>query len=310
MNNTPIHQVNPELKDNTIAGKIFSNIGLGCVTFGREINEQDAFSMMDHAFNKGINFFDTAAAYGNGASETIIGKWLNKDRDKKKSVVVATKILPPFDEDNIERSVNACLQRLQTDTIDLLFLHRWDISLETPGSLEALNNLVKNGKVQTLGASNFTVEQLTNIVHQQKENNLNHFGFVQNNHNLAVSEISTEFKKVCARQNIKIVTYSPLGAGFLTGKHQKGIPAGTRFDLVPGHRDIYFNEAAYLRLSKLQEVAAATGHTPLHLALSWALHQQGIASVLIGGRTTAHIDQAIEAAAFNDNVVFAELEKK
>ncbi|MEJ7829461.1 MAG: aldo/keto reductase [Segetibacter sp.] len=289
-------------------GEGVSKIGLGCVTFGREIDEQAAFRMMDYALSKGINFFDTAAAYGNGASETIIGKWLHERSEEKKAVVVATKILPPFNAENIVRLVNESLQRLKIETIDLLYLHRWDVTLEFPGSLQAINDLVTAGKVQTLGSSNFTTKQLSNSLKHQNENNFTQFQFVQNNHNLAVSDLSAEFKQLCNEHNINIITYSPLGAGFLTGKHEKGVQAGSRFDLMPGHQQVYFNEHAYKRLARLQQVAAQTGNTASHLALAWALHQPGIKSVLIGGRTTPHIDQAIAALAFNDKSILKKLE--
>ncbi|MEQ1853064.1 MAG: aldo/keto reductase, partial [Chthoniobacteraceae bacterium] len=108
-------------------------------------------------------------------------------------------------------------------------------------------------------------------------------------------------------RQIAIVTYSPLGAGFLTGKHQRGVAPGSRFDLVPGHQDVYFHESAYRRLARLEAVAARTGLSQAHLALAWALHQPGIASVLIGGRTPAHLDQALAAEALDDPALFVEL---
>lgn len=290
----------------TTAAKTISNIGLGCVTFGREIDEQSSFSMLDHAFSKGITLFDTAAAYGNGASETILGKWQSQDFIARDSIVIATKILPPFDAENIKRSVDESMKRLKTETIDLLYLHRWDTTLDDD-SLQALDNLINEGEVQALGASNFTAEQLSATLKKQSSNNLATFQFVQNNHNLAVSDITPGFKSVCEQYNVNIVTYSPLGAGFLTGKHQQGVEAGTRFDLIPAHQNIYFNESAYARLAKLQQVADRTGYTTSHLALAWALHQQGIASVLIGGRTIEHINQALEALTFNDLSILEEL---
>lgn len=290
-------------------GEGISKIGLGCVTFGREIDEQSSLKMMDYAWSKGIDFFDTAAAYSNGASETIIGKWLSEHRELESSIILTTKILPPFTAETIEKSVNESLERLGTETIDILYLHRWDTSLETAGSLQALNDLITQGKIQALGASNFTFNQLLDVLELQNKNNFNRFRFVQNNHNLAVSDISIGFKKLCTQSNISIVTYSPLGAGFLTGKHLNGVKAGTRFDLIPGHKEVYFNEAAYARLKKLLEVAERTGYPPWHLALAWALHQSNVASVLIGGRTTAHIDQAIAALAFNDPAIFTSLEE-
>lgn len=277
-----------------------SRIGLGCVTFGREIDRAAAFAFMDHARAKGINFFDTAAAYGKGASEEIVGAWMALR--KPGNILVATKILPPFEPDAIVRSVNECLTRLGVHCIDLLYLHCWNGSLHRSEVLTTLDKLVQQGKVGMLGASNFNAQQLQAVL------TLPSLRFIQNNHNLAVSDLSDELRLLCKTHNIHIVTYSPLGAGFLTGKHRQGVQAGSRFDIIPGHQQVYFNEHAQRRLQQLHAVAARTGYSAVHLALAWALHQHDITSVLIGGRTPAHLDQALAALEFEDAAVFAGLE--
>lgn len=262
-------------------------IGLGCVTFGREIDEAASFALLDHALERGVRHFDTAAAYGGGASETILGKWLASR--KPEGITVATKILPPYDCIDITPS----LKRLGVEQIDLLYLHRWhETSLQVDSKLEGL-------PVKQFGASNFTLEQLQAAGPR--------FRVVQNNHNLAVSEVNDEFRAYCAANDIAIVTYSPRGAGFLTGKHQHGVQAGSRFEIIPGHQQVYFHESAYQRLAKLEAVAKRTGHSQAHLALAWALHQSGIDTVLIGGRTPAHLDQAFDALNFDDETILNQL---
>ena len=268
-----------------------ARIGLGCVTFGREIDEAASFALLDHAFERGVRHFDTAAAYGGGASETILGKWLASR--KPQGITVATKILPPYDRIDI----SASMERLGVEQIDLLYLHQWHESALQAGP--ALDDLVRSGLVRQLGASNFTLAQLQSAGPR--------FRFVQNNHNLAVSGVSDDFRSCCAANGISIVTYSPLGAGFLTGKHRNGVQPGSRFDIIPGHQGVYFHEAAYERLARLEAVAARTGHSQAHLALAWALHQPGIDTVLIGGRTTAHLDQAFTALAFDNASLINEL---
>lgn len=284
-----------------------SQIGLGCVTFGREIDEATAHRMLDSAFERGINFFDTASAYSHGVSESIIGRWLASRRPAAGSITVATKILPPYDPARITEMVSASLQRLGLTTIDLLYLHRWDATAESPDTLAALDALVHAGKVRALGVSNYNLPQLETALALQERHGLARFSVVQNNHNLAVRDVSAELREFCAARKIAIVTYSPLGAGFLTGKHRHGVQPGSRFDLVPGHQDVYFHDEAWRRLARLESVAARTGHSQAHLALAWALHQPGIASVLVGGRTPAHLDQALAAQAFDDPALFAEL---
>lgn len=268
-----------------------SQIGLGCVTLGREIDEAASCVLLDHALARGVRLFDTAAAYGRGASESILGRWLNSRRPH--GITIATKILPPYDRIDIAAS----MQRLGVDQIDLLYLHQWHDSVLAAGP--ALDELLRSGKVKALGLSNVTLDQLRAAGPR--------FSVVQNNHNLAVSDVSDALRAHCAEHGIALVTYSPLGAGFLTGKHQQGVQSGSRFDLVPGHQDVYFHSGSYHRLATLEAVSARTGHSQAHLALAWALHQPGIASVLVGGRTPAHLDQAFAALDLDDAALFAEL---
>lgn len=264
-----------------------SQIGLGCVTFGREIDEAASFALLDHALARGVRHFDTAAAYGGGASETILGKWLASR--KPQGITVATKILPPYDRIDISPS----LKRLGVEQLDLLYLHQWhETALYADSALEGL-------PVKQFGASNFNLEQLRAVGPR--------FRVIQNNQNLAVSDVSDTLRDYCAANEIAIVTYSPLGAGFLTGKHQKGVQAGSRFEIIPGHQQVYFHESAYQRLARLEAVAKRTGHTQAHLALAWALHQPGIDTVLIGGRSPAHLDQALAALAFDNVDILTEL---
>ena len=264
-----------------------SQIGLGCVTFGREIDEASSFAMLDHALDRGVRHFDTAAAYGGGASETILGKWLASR--KPEGITIATKVLPPYDRIDITPS----LKRLGVDQIDLLYLHQWhQTALQADAALEKL-------PVTRFGASNVTLDQLRGLGPR--------FSVIQNNHNLAVSDVTDALRDYCVAHEIAIVTYSPLGAGFLTGKHQNGVQPGSRFEIIPGHQQIYFNDSANHRLARLGAVARRSGHSQAHLALAWALHQPGIETVLIGGRTPAHLDQAFAALDFADEVLLGDL---
>ena len=119
-----------------------NSISLGCVTFGREIDKETSFVLMDHAWAMGVNLFDTASAYGNGASEEIVGEWFKHNLSARDTVVIATKILPPYDPASIRTSVEQCLKRLQVETIDILYLHRWDEKLAGHAIWEALFHLI------------------------------------------------------------------------------------------------------------------------------------------------------------------------
>lgn len=283
-------------------------IGLGCVTFGREISQKASFELMDFALSRGVTIFDTAAAYGNGASETIVGQWLTEHPGALDSVIISTKVLPPYTRSSITQSVNQSLARLKAPFIDVLYLHRWDPGIVDPSALKALQSLVQEGKVHQLGASNFTAEQLERTVLKQMSMEIEPLTIIQNNHNLAVRDVEEEIRAVCRKYGITIVTYSPLGAGFLTGKYDQGVPSGTRFSLMPGHQPIYFNEKALNRLAELQAVSGRTGYSSAYLALVWALHQSDIVSVLVGGRYTSNLEQAFSALTFNNSEILLELE--
>lgn len=275
-----------------------SSIGLGCVTFGREIDEATSYEVMDHALAKGINLFDTAEVYANGASETAVGNWL-KSRNARDKIILATKVAGSLSPERILSSVEASLERLQTDIIDLFQLHHWDKNVPLDETLSALDDLVTQGKVAHVGCSNYTAVQLQQAVARQTSQGWASMVSVQPNYNLVVRDIEQEMLPFCAAQNIGVISYSPLGAGFLTGKYRQGgsIPEGTRFDIIPGHQDIYFSDSNFRIVEGLRQEAAAQGTTMIELALAWVINQPGITSVLIGARTLAHIDQAFAAGS-------------
>lgn len=126
--------------------KNLSRIGLGCVTFGREISRHDSMDILDFATEKGITHLDTSPSYGNGASETILGEWLSRKPSFINSIIIATKIQPPFNRDSIINSVHSSLTRLKIDVIDLLYLHQWHPSVNTLAVQETLTTLVNGGK--------------------------------------------------------------------------------------------------------------------------------------------------------------------
>lgn len=285
-----------------------SPLSLGCTTFGREINATASHEIMSHATSRGITHFDTAAAYAAGDSEKIVGDWLAANPSAKTALSIATKILPPYDPVEIDRAVAASAARLDVEMIDVLYLHRWDPAAVARETLSALDRLVRAGRVRMLGASNFTAPRLAAALALQKTLGLAPFRFLQNNHNLAVRAVDAELLALCAAHDVSIVTYSPLGAGFLTGKHRAGVQPGSRFAIVPAHQDIYFQPVAERRLAHLENIARRTRLPMSHLALAWALHRPGIAAVLVGGRTRQHIDQAFDALAFDDAAVLAELD--
>jgi 1-deoxyxylulose-5-phosphate synthase len=284
-------------------------LGLGCVTFGREIDRAESFAMMDHSVASGITFFDTASAYGGGASETLLGEWL-RERGTRSQLVVATKILPPYESTAIESAVTASFARLRVNFVDVLFVHRWDETIAHPDALQSLDALVRQGRVRALAASNFSAEQLARSLGQQAQLGVTRFSALQNIHNFAVRGFDAPTAAVCTRHSVTTIGYSPLGAGFLTGKHDGGVQPGSRFELIPGHQRIYFTDTARHRLSTLRQVSTESGVPMIDLALAWALWHPGAATVLVGGRTPAQLDQALRARTFPRLELVAQLEMR
>ena len=273
-----------------------SSIGLGCVTFGREIDATTSFDVLDRAVDRGINLLDTAAVYGDGASEEVIGRWL-RDRATRSRVLLATKVSGRLTPDRIERSVEASLRRLGTDRIELLQAHDWDGQTPIDDTLEALDRLVQRGLVRFCGCSNWEPDQLRQALALAARKGWSRLESVQPIYNLVDRRIEHGLLGLCGELGLGVITYSPLGAGFLTGKYRRGgpVPQGTRFDIKSAHQDIYFTDHGFRVMEGLRVLADGTGLPMARLALAWVLGRSGPTSVLIGARHPQHIDQAFEA---------------
>lgn len=273
-----------------------SSIGLGCVTFGREIDQPTSFEILDHALEKGINLLDTAEAYAAGESERVVGKWI-ADRGVRDRVVLATKVSGTLTRERVLESAEESLQRLQVDVIDLFQLHVWDDTTSAEETLEALEVLVQQGKVKHVGCSNWSAWQLAKGLLWAKDSGGARLQSVQPPYNLVQRDIEADLLPLCSDQQVGVLGYSPLAAGFLTGKYRPNqeIPAGTRFDVIPDHQPLYFHDQGWATLERLDAVSAATGLSLVQLSMAWAIAQPGITSVLIGCRNTEQVDQAFEA---------------
>jgi aryl-alcohol dehydrogenase-like predicted oxidoreductase len=299
-----------------------SRLGLGCTTFGREIDEATSFQIMDYAVAKSITLFDTAEAYGGGqarayrrqsfgiddvrevsgemhSSEKIIGRWL-KSRGCRDRIVLQTKVSTNFTKAHVAAAVDASLERLQTDVIDLYLFHSYDANTHLEEALEAMTRVIQAGKVRVAGCSNFSAEQIRSALEISRQKSLARMEVTQPNYNLVCREIEQDLLPLCREHDVAVVTYSPLGAGFLTGKYtpdRKAIPKGTRFDVIEDHADIYFSERNFRVVERLRQHAQANGVPMVRLALAWVLRNPNVTSVLVGARTTAHLDNALEALA-------------
>ena len=276
-----------------------SVIGMGCVTFGREIDPATSFDVLDRAVERGINLLDTAAAYGKErASENLLGEWFT-DRGYRDSLILASKMNGDMSAAAVSASVEESLRCLQTDRIDLFQLHHWpneDHPLEE--TLEALDRLVRGGAVRYIGISNTTGAQLQSALELQQEKRWARFVSIQPQFNLVNHrEIEDDIFPVCRRESLGVLGYSPIGAGFLTGKYGRDrvIPHGTRFEVVPGHDEPYFHDHGFAVLDDLRSLSESSGRSMIDLALAWTFAQNDVTTVLIGARNTDQVDQAFTA---------------
>lgn len=274
-----------------------SRIGLGCVTFGREIDSETSFDVLDFALQQGITFLDTAEAYGKGMSETVLGNWLTA-RNCRDRIVLQTKVSFDFSPDGIRQALAASLDRLQQPSVDLFVLHSFNPKFPLAPSLEALTQAVQDGKTRAVGCSNFTFDQLREANQLCAQNGFVPLTALQPPYSLAAREIEGPYLEYCASNGVFVNSYSPLAAGFLTGKYAPGqpVPPGSRFDVIPGHQSIYFNEQNFQLVERLRNLSERTGHTMARLAMAWAFQNQRINCILAGARSIEQVQNAIAAS--------------
>lgn len=288
------------------SGLRVSAIGLGTNQFGGKVSLNETGNILDAAIDSGINFIDTADVYQGGRSEENIGKSLKGKRSK---VLIATKVFfkvgeGPNDQSasrqHIFEGVDASLRRLQTDHIDLYQIHRWDEVTPIEETMNALNDLVRMGKVRYIGASNFSAWQLAQANAIAEQNGLTKFVSIQPHYHMFERDIERELIPACDYFGIGILPYFPLAGGFLTGKYQKSkpIPEGSRGETSDYVKN-YMIEANYVRLSKLRQFSEERGFELNQLAHTWLLAQPMVSSVISGATQVEHVVANASAGDWN-----------
>ncbi len=274
-------------------------ISLGCVTFGREIDQAASFAILDHAVERGIRLLDTAEAYAGEephSSEMIIGRWL-KATGARSRILLQTKASWRVLEGRIRETVEQSLERLQTDHLDTFLFHDLDPTMPVEDAAGAMTEMIGQGLIRAWGASNWTAEALQGAIEHAARHGLARPETIEPIYNLVHRDIEQDILPLCVTEEIGVTSYSPLGAGFLTGKYspdRNALPEGTRFAIKPGHVDVYFSGRAFTIVEELRRQSAASGRTMAQLALDFVLDNPAITSVLIGARTTAQIDNALQ----------------
>ena len=282
-----------------------SRVSFGTMTFGSQTNEDVAGHMIDLCLDSGVNFIDTANIYNKGLSETIVGKLLKGRRDQ---VILATKVRGKMgdgaDESGLSRAaihkaIDASLQRLQTDYVDLYYLHQPDYDVPIEETLAAMDELVKAGKVRYPAISNYAAWQVAEIHCISQKNGFSPPFVSQPMYNLLARAIEDEYLPFCKRYGVAVVPYNPLAGGLLTGKQaREGKPiAGSRFDGNKMYLDRYWQDDDFAAVEELKTVASEAGKTPVELALQWVLSQEQVDSVILGASKLEQLEQNLKACA-------------
>jgi aryl-alcohol dehydrogenase-like predicted oxidoreductase len=289
-----------------------STICLGAMQFGWTADQETSFKIMDRAVELGCNFFDTADVYsrwieGNqgGDSETIIGRWLAEGHVRREDIILATKVKGVMGEGPNDRglsrhhilnAVEASLERLQTDYIDLYQTHSPDEETPLEETLQAMDDLVRSGMVRYVGCSNYPAWLLTKSLWVSDVRRLSRFDSLQPHYNYVHrAEFECELQPLCLDQGVGVIPYSPLAAGFLTGKYRRGepLPDSARVGRV---KQRYMNESGFTAIDKLEEVGQAHEATIAQTAIAWVLANPAVASAIIGANSIEQLEDTMKGA--------------
>ncbi|MFB6179492.1 MAG: aldo/keto reductase [Halorientalis sp.] len=304
-------------------GTTVSQLCFGTWRFGRETGgtvetgKDEAHDLLDAAWDRGINFIDTANVYGtpHGLSEEYIGDWLaHHDRS---DVVLASKVYFPFDgwgdpgpndsglgRKHIRTQIEGTLERLGTDYLDIYYIHRWDDDTPIEETLSTLDDLVHEGKINYLGASTMAAWQLTKALWNSEVNGLERFAVTQPLFHAAYRDDVKDYLDVCADQDLAVCPYSPLAGGFLTGKYERveddpytvRAPDDSRASLSDRFDDFYVSARGWHVLDAIRVVADELDATPPQVALRWLIdHDEFTCVPIVGARTVDQLDENVGA---------------
>lgn len=286
-----------------------SRLAFGCMLLGDRTPAEEAPRLLDRFLQAGGTLLDTADVYGDGTSERVLALWLAQHRDE---VIVATKLRFPMSDapggagmapDRVRAACDASLQRMGIDAIDLYQVHAPDPDVPLEEQLEALDGLVRAGKVRALGASNFPGWLLAWAVGLQERHGWAPFVSLQPQYSLVERSIELDALQLCRAAGLGVLPWGPLGAGFLTGRFRRddAPESGSRVSEAVGsdleeaweRRD---TDATWAAVAACEDVAGELGATIPQVAIAWLLHQPGVTAPIIGPRTAEHLDDLLGAA--------------
>jgi aryl-alcohol dehydrogenase-like predicted oxidoreductase len=286
------------------SGLMVSPLCFGGNVFGWTADERTSFSLLDAWLDAGFNFIDTAESYSRwapghrgGESETVIGRWLKQGVQRDK-VVLATKV--GHDENlspaRIREAIEGSLRRLQVDCVDLYQSHRDDAETPIEDTLGAYARLIEEGKVRAIGASNYTAPRLAHALGASRRHGLPRYESLQPLYNLYDrSDFEGELQALCRREEVGVINYYALAAGFLTGKYRSEADAGKSARGAAAVKK-YLNARGVRILNALDEAARRTGATPGQAAIAWVLAQPGVTSPIASATSLAQLQDLVAAA--------------
>lgn len=292
------------MKTNFVAntGIQVSEYSFGTMTFGKETDAAEAQRLVNRCLEVGINTFDCADLYSAGRAEEILGQTIKSVRE---DVVVISKAYFSLKEGAnnaglsrhyLIRAVEASLKRLDTDYIDLFYMHRFDERTGQEETLRALEDLVTAGKLRYLGASNFAAWQVSRALGVQDNNHWGRLCSIQPMYNLVKRQAEVELLPMAQAENLAVLSYSPLAAGMLTGKYRGGArPDSGRLVANYIYETRYGEEWMYEVADKFVEYAEEHGHDPIALAIAWTKAHPAVTSVILGARDVSQLDRALGA---------------
>jgi aryl-alcohol dehydrogenase-like predicted oxidoreductase len=285
------------------SGLNVSRLCFGTMTFGGQTDEPTSVHMIERCLDAGINFFDTANVYTGGTSETMLGRALKGRRHR---VILASKVANKVGDAPdqkglsraaIRRAIDESLQRLETDYLDLYYLHLPDYATPIAESLAAMEELVKEGKVRHVAQSNYAAWQVVEMQWIVEKNDYHPVIVSQPMYNLLARGIEQEFLPMSKQFGIANVVYNPLAGGLLTGKHVASEPIrGSRFDNNKMYLDRYWHEDDFSAVEAVRDIAQKAGRSMVSLALCWLLHHTAIECVILGASKLEQLNQNLAAA--------------
>jgi aryl-alcohol dehydrogenase (NADP+) len=289
---------------------LVSRICLGTMTYGSTswrpwvLTEEQGRPFIKRALELGITFFDTADMYSTGVSEQILGRAI-RDFAKREKVVIATKVFFPMSDDPADRGLSRphildaaekSLKRLGTDYIDLYQIHRFDPNIPIEETLEALDSLVRSGKVRYIGASSMYAYQFATMLATSERHGWAKFISMQNHYNLVYREEEREMIPLCREEGIGIIPWSPLARGLLTGNRKRGSQGETSRARGDSYaHELYNVDSDYDVVDRVMELAATRKTSPARIALAWLLQKVYLTAPIIGATKMEHLEDAVGA---------------